>query len=179
MELTIIDGAQLALNLPAHQSFADWRDIGAQLCGRAKAINWLIGDWLIAGVERYGEQARDAANALFRADVERLHPIVQTCRAFPGEERRAALSFGHHAAVATIDHDEAARLLEEAERDRLTVAALKARARVQAPRLSLPDDDPEDLSFRRIVQAWNLASREARAMFLESAEECDLGVIEL
>ena len=178
----ISTSTQIAFDLPATATFEQWSDAGRQLRRGARTINWLIGDWLIAGSERFGDRARSEALAIFRSDVERFDPIVRTCRRFPSDRRHEALSFGHHLAVMAVPDDgEADRLLAEAEAARITAAALKAQVRVAQDRQvpMLPDDDPEDTAMRLIAQAWNRAPRAARESFLELAEEAELGVIDL
>lgn len=170
------------LALPATETFADWQALGRRLCLGARAINWLIGDWLIDGAERFGEKAREEAQSIFRSDVDRFAPIVDTCRRFPEPKRHHALTFGHHLAVMAIDDDTAAeQLLTMAEENRLTTAALKAEVKVirSESRLPLTDDDPEDTAMRHIAQAWNRAPKASRLAFLELAQESDLGVIDL
>ena len=171
----------LPLALPATQTFEDWSNLGRRLCSSARKLNWLIGDWLIDGSTRFGDGARDEANAIFRADVERFDPILKTCRRFPEDTRHQALTFGHHLAVLPVEDDqEAEAILAEAETNQLTVAAVKAKVRVRyAPPSFLPDDDPEDTAMRLIAQAWNRAPIAARESFIELANEADLGEIEL
>lgn len=176
------DLGQLALTLPVTETFDEWRNLGRRLCLGARAINWLIGDWMIDGAERFGDQARDEAQAIFQSDVERFDPIVRTCRRFPDDRRHKGLTFSHHLAVMSIDDDaKADDLLAKAETEHLTTAALKAEVMLvrSHTRLPLVDDDPEDTAMRAIAQAWNRASRGARQDFLELAEQADLGVIDL
>lgn len=178
---TLTPEPTLALHLPAATSFEEWSNLGRKLCAGARFMNWIIGDWLIEGSERFGDKARDEANTIFRSDVERFDPIIKTCRRFPEHARHQALTFGHHLAVAGIeDHDQAEQLLTMAERDRLTTAALKAQVKVthRQPRL-MEDDDPEDTAMRHIAQAWNRAPKASRLAFLELAQESELGVIDL
>lgn len=171
------------LSLPATETFDDWTALGRRLCMSARAVNWLIGDWLIEGSERFGEQAREEAIAIFRSDVQRFDPIVKTCRRFPPDRRHQALTFGHHAAVSEIPEDQAEKLLVEAERERVTVSMLKAQVRVmmdgQSKLIPLDDDDPDDTAMRRMVHAWNLGNRKSRQDFVELIQESDMGVIDL
>lgn len=171
------------LSLPETETFDDWRNLGRKLCMSARAVNWLIGDWLIDGAERFGDQAREEAQAIFRSDVQRFDPIVKTCRRFPPERRHDALTFGHHAAVAAIEDDaEAEKVLTEAEASGATVAMVKATVRVITAETALPgleDDDPDDTAMRRMVHAWNLGNRKSRADFVELIQESDFGVIDL
>lgn len=174
---------QPSLALPITGTFEDWSGLGRRLCASARAVNWLIGDWLIEGSERFGEKARDEANAIFRADVDRFAPIVDTCRRFPEERRRPALTFGHHLAVMPVADDaEADRMLARAETERLTKAALKAEVRVSFGRQQsmLPDDDPLDAAYRIVIQASNrCGSKEARRLAVEAIIEADYGVVDL
>lgn len=169
------------MSLPATETFADWQSLGRRLCMGARTINWLIGDWLIDGAERFGDKAREEAQSIFRSDVDRFAPIVDTCRRFPEPKRHPALTFGHHQAVmAVADDAEAEKLLARAEADGFTVAALKAEVRVsRAPQSFLPDDDPTDGAYRQIIQAWNRAPVAARELAAESIAESHLGVIDL
>lgn len=171
------------LSLPVTPTFEDWRDLGRRLCMGARAVNWLIGDWLIDGAERFGEKARAEAQSIFRSDVARFDPILRTCRRFPREKRHESLTFGHHLAVSVVDDDiEAEKLLEQAEQTGATVAMLRATVRVTSATSYLPgldDDDPVDTAMRRIVQAWNLAGKAARQDFVELLKDSDMGVIEL
>lgn len=176
------DLATLPLALPATETFAEWSELGRSLCAGARAMNWLIGDWLIAGVEVHGQKAREEANRIFRADVERFDPILKTCRRFPEGKRHERLTFGHHVAVMAIPDDEQAEaLLTEAEQSRLTIASLKAKVRVEHHQQHslIDDDDPEDTAMRAIVHAWNRAPMTARTAFLELASESHMGVIDL
>lgn len=170
----------LALALPQTNSLEEWSDLGRKLCSGVRAMNWLIGDWMIAGTERYGEKAREEANAIFRSDVSRFDPIMRTCRRFPEPKRHTALTFGHHLAVMSVPDDfDAEQLLRKAEQERLTTAALRAEARVRVPQAALVDDDPDDTAMRAIAQAWNRAPRISRQAFLELAQESSMGIIDL
>lgn len=164
--------------LPEGATFQQWKEYGSGFVTAGRMLNWLIGDWIIAGVERFGEKARDHANSIFRRDVDRLAPIVDTCRTFPEPKRRPTLSFTHHQIAAKApDPSEA---LDQAERDGLSCADLRAHIRVAVPTFHLPDDDPEDASYRMIIQASNrCGSPEARRLAIEAIIEADYGVVDL
>jgi hypothetical protein len=174
---------QLALSLPDTATFDDWSTFGAKLLAGRRKLSWLIGDWLIAGMDRYGDQARDEAVRLSRTDIDRFGLIVDVCRRFPEDKRHAALTFDHHAAVARLDDERAASMLDDAERLKLPVLMLRAQVREtrisQGDLLPAEDDDPEDREMRAVVQSWNRARPSARRAFLELAEESHMGVIDL
>lgn len=172
----------LPLVLPETSTFEEWSSLGRLLVSGRRKLDFLTGDWLIRGSTEYGDKARSEANAIFRADVERFGPMLDVCRRFPETRRHEALTFGHHLAVMPVEDDEQAEaILVEAETNRMTVAAVKAQVRVTTNRQTtiLPDDDPEDTAYRRIVQAWNRAPRGVRKLFQEQIEETGLKVIDL
>lgn len=181
--LTPITAAQpmLPLVLPETRTFDEWSSLGRVLLTARRKLNWLVGDWLDRGLTLYGDKARDEANRIYRSDVDRFAPILETCRRFPELARHETLTFEHHAMVRDLDGQEAEKLLVRAERSHMTVAAFKAEVRVSSNRQTtiLEDDDPEDTAMRRIVQAWNQASKSAREAFLELVVESDLGGIDL
>jgi hypothetical protein len=174
----------LLFEIAEPQTFEGWQDTLTKLVTAGRRINWMIGDCLIAGLEQFGERARDEANRIARLDIDRLGPIVDTCRRFPEPTRHPLLTFGHHLAVMAVkDDSEAQRILTAAETDRMTVAAVKAHVRVSTDRQTtlLPDDDPDDREYRQMAQAWNRCSSiSARQMFVEAIEEAGInGEIEL
>jgi len=176
----------LGLDLPETMTFDEWTNLGRKLCMARRAVNWVIGDWLIFGCDeaRFGRAALEEANAIFVADADRFAPIVDTCRRFPEDRRRAALTFGHHLAVMAVEDDtEAETLLAKAEAERMTVAALRAEAKVRTDRQAtmLPNDpDPEDDAYRTIIQASNrCGSPEARRLAIEAIIEANYGVVDL
>lgn len=164
--------------LPPEASFEEWKDTGLQFMMAGRMLNWLIGDWFREGHARFGAKALAYRNRIFRRDVDRFGPIIEVCARFPQDERHKELTWGHHAVAMEADDPHA--MLRKAEDEGLTVAALKAAVKVASRQCEMPiDDDPEDTAYRRIVQAWNLASRSSREDFLESAQEAGLGVIDL
>jgi hypothetical protein len=170
--------SSFAFSMPADATFQQWQHQGSEFVTAGRMLNWLIGDWIIAGVERFGERARDHANQIFRRDVDRLAPIVDTCRAFDPPKRRKNLSFTHHQIAAKAP--DPSQALDQAERDGLSCADLRAHVRVAAPTFHLEDDDPEDAAYRIVIQASNrCGSAEARQMAVEAIIAANYGIVDL
>lgn len=118
--------SETALDLPKELSFEVWRDLGLQL-GRAEhSISWWVGDWWAFGEHHYGERKAIVESEDWNG------PAFQTCRnagsvcaAFETSRRRDALSFTHHAEVASLDPGVADVLLDEAEREGWTFRELR------------------------------------------------------
>jgi hypothetical protein len=93
-----------------------WQEIGHKLALAERSVAWWIGDWWICGDHRYGARARQCESW----DLLRLETCMNygsVCRAFPPSRRREALSFSHHAAVASLPAADADRLLDRCEKE--------------------------------------------------------------
>lgn len=170
------------LDLSATSTFEEWRQQGMGLELMFAKVSWLIGDWIDAGARTYGTKAHEEANRIFRRFEKKLDPAVKVCQRFPAEVRRPALTFEHYLAVLPIgDLRREEAMLAEAETHGLTAPMLKAKIKIEegARQPSLPDDDPEDAAYRRLVHAWNLSPMSAREALMEEVEDKGMGVIEL
>lgn len=126
LALVVSEEPDLSLDLPKGQSFDDWVETGRQLASANKVLNWWIGDWWAAGNHRYGARAAVAAQGIFGRGFQSLANMASVCRAFSTSRRREHLSFSHHEAVAVLKPDQADKLLDRAERENLSVHALRA-----------------------------------------------------
>ncbi|WP_300562981.1 hypothetical protein [Companilactobacillus sp.] len=167
-------------SLPEQATFDEWKESGVQFMLAGRMINWLIGDWMRQGADRFGWEAVNFANSIFRRDIERFGPIVDVCTKFPEEQRHKSLTFGHHAAVVSLDDPHP--LLERAEAEGMTVATLRAHVTVVRHAEQPPlwnDDTEEDKAYREGVQCLNRLPRDVRQMIVEAFVEVDCGVVEL
>lgn len=79
-----------------------------------RASPWWIGDMINRGEDLFGEEFGEVCgNTLSTEMVSRYASVA---RRVPAQNRRAALSWSAHAAVARLSHPEQRRLLAEAER---------------------------------------------------------------
>lgn len=82
-------------------SFADWAGMGTWLEQIEKGIQWWIGDWMVYGEERFGEEAAQAVDATGWS-IATLSQYRWVCQSVPRRNRRADLSFFHHREVAHL-----------------------------------------------------------------------------
>ncbi|MBM4000430.1 MAG: hypothetical protein FJ297_12990 [Planctomycetes bacterium] len=92
-----------------------------------RASPWWIGDLLNAGDERFGEAFSQACEGLISG--EQLQRYESIARRVPQANRRAALSWSAHAAVARLSGDLQREVLELAERHGWDSVELRRRAR--------------------------------------------------
>jgi hypothetical protein len=120
--------ADTALTLAEEISFEEWAEIGALLGRIARSTAWWIGDWLCYGEATYLERYAQAVDDLG------LHPqtlmnCASVCRRVARRQRRAGLSFSHHAEVASLDPEEQDRWLGRAEAEGWSRSELRRRLR--------------------------------------------------
>lgn len=118
------DGASsVALGSLDGLSFDDWCQLGQQLCGMAKGVQWWIGDWWRAG-HRYGDRAKAVGANIFGLEFQTLVNCGNVANKFEPNRRRL-LSFSHHAEVAGLPPSEADALLDKAEAEGLSKRELR------------------------------------------------------
>lgn len=130
-----------ALALPDDLSFERWEEIGATIATMRDGVQWWAGDWINFGESRYGETYSQAVQETGRSE-QTLMNIAWVARQFPPERRRESLSWSHHAEVAALDAEDADRLLDRAERDKLSRSAL--RALVREAKKGIPEAQPAE-----------------------------------
>ena len=79
-----------------------------------RASPWWIGDMINAGEDMYGEEFGEVCGHTL--STEMVSRYASVARRVPAQNRRAALSWSAHAAVARLPHAQQRRLLAEAER---------------------------------------------------------------
>jgi len=79
-----------------------------------RASPWWIGDMINAGEDLYGEEFGEVCGDTL--STEMVSRYASVARRVPAQNRRPALSWSAHAAVARLPHAQQRRLLAEAER---------------------------------------------------------------
>lgn len=173
----------IALTLPADPTFEQWIDAGRTLAANRRQLDWLVGDWLQVGRERFHDQAEFA----FLADALGVSPrmlgtVEKAVRAFPPHLRDQGLTIEHHAHAAALPEQERLPFLNRARREHWTpeqarIEVVKLRT-VIGERSVMERDDPDYDELIAISRAWNRAHRHVREQFADLVRESDLGVID-
>ncbi len=114
------------LVIPPDVSYDEWETLGRFLRVLESAVRWWLGDWLAFGEHKYGQrysQALDESDLTYSSLANSKYVSSKV----PPEQRNGNLSWSHHAEVASLDHEEQRRLLEEAAREKLSVRQLRER----------------------------------------------------
>jgi hypothetical protein len=116
---------------------AEWARAGRFLGTIARSSGWWIGDWIRYGNARYGEKY-EAAAKITGYDVQSLMNMAYVASRFEISRRREKLSFSHHGEVAALPSDQQDLWLDRAEREALSVHALRVQLKRSATGLAPP-----------------------------------------
>lgn len=101
---------------PRKLAFDRWLAVGRQLASITSASAWCLGDWLTYGEAKYTGRYREAIEKT-SLNYKTLRNYAWVTRRFDLARRRDALSFGHHAEVASLSEIEQDFWLSKAERE--------------------------------------------------------------
>lgn len=144
-------------------SFAEYEQLGQALARLGSASRWWLGDWILWGEERFGEEQAQALTSL-RISEERLLDYVRVARLVPPERRRAEVPWSCHRLVATLPEEEQVRWLGLAEEEgwsfrelqeamRREALAQRREAEVEAEELPWEEDDDDQAVEGESVEA--------------------------
>jgi hypothetical protein len=116
-----IEATPVGLRLSKDLTFDEWSAIASSFGKALQTAAWCIGDWLVYGERKWGQQllldgdefdpdapnripshAYDAAVSATGLDRQTLSQYAGVCRKIPMEERRLHVSFGHHRILAPL-----------------------------------------------------------------------------
>ena len=143
---------RVGLRIPPALSFDDWERAGRRIADLVDSSGWWLGDWLVFGREHYPDRYQRAIRAV-GLSYQTLRNYAWVAGRFEFGRRRAALTFQHHAEIASLSCDVQERLLDQAERHAWTTKQLRTALRAERdgdappsgppariPRIALPQD---------------------------------------
>ena len=116
----------VGLNL-AHMELTrdEYETLGYVLGGMHETLKWAIGDYLIEGERRYGQEAYQLQESLGISEESRRQ-YVRVAEAIPMSRRHPELTWSHHRAVSALEPAEQDMWLEQAEAHHWSKAELEA-----------------------------------------------------
>ena len=118
----------MGLRMPPKLAFEAWERAGRQLSAMVGLSSWWLGDWLVYGKRHYPDRYQQAIRAA-GLKYQTLRNYAWVSRRFELSRRRAALSFQHHAEVASLPPDEQDQWLDRAEKGMWTIKQLRTHIR--------------------------------------------------
>ena len=119
-------------------TFDEWAQCGQELWGLKQAVQWAVGDWLLAGERKFGERYAQALDET-RYSYGSLRNIAWVAGQFPREHRQGSLSWSHHMAVAGVDEPARFELLDRA----LDEGYTRDELRTEVKRLKASSDEAD------------------------------------
>lgn len=136
-------------------SVHDWIVAGQRFGKLARCSQWLVGDWIRYGETRWGEKYAFAAK-ITGYDPATLRNIAYVASRFDLSIRNDKLTFSHHALLAGLQEEDARRhWLARAEKDRLSVADLRAELRMRRRKDEHPGTSEEVLTHEGDASSSN------------------------
>ena len=143
---------------PEDMSFGQWMRAGTILRTLNRSLMWALGDWINFGERRYGEKYSQAIDAT-DYDYDTCYRASMVAKIFAPDQRRAALSWGHHREVTDIaEPSERSQVLSHAEGEGLSVHGLRQYRRQQKGRSGL-SVEASDLLRKASKEAGRLVER--------------------
>ncbi|WP_405528491.1 LmbU family transcriptional regulator [Streptomyces avidinii] len=159
---------KVGLQMPAGMSFDDWEKAGRQLSGIVDSSSWWLGDWLVYGKDHYTDRYQRGIRAA-GLQYQTLRNYAWVSRRFDFSRRRGALSFQHHAELASLPHDEQESWLDRAEQRKWTTKQLRSAiraAREDEAQVRLPAEPTRRLEVPGSrLQWWHKAAERAGVDF--------------
>ncbi|MEV0323903.1 LmbU family transcriptional regulator [Streptomyces sp. NPDC050658] len=120
---------KVGLQLPVGLTFENWESAGRQLSGIVNSTSWWLGDWLVYGKDHYSDRYERGVRAA-GLQYQTLRNYAWVSRRFEMGRRRAALSFQHHAELASRPVEEQEHWLDQAEQHGWSTKQLRRAMRV-------------------------------------------------
>ncbi|MFI9754694.1 LmbU family transcriptional regulator [Streptomyces collinus] len=120
---------RVGLRMPARMAYDEWERAGQQLAGVLDSSSWWLGDWLVYGKDHYTDRYQRGIRAA-GLSYQTLRNYAWVARRFGFARRRPALSFQHHAELASMPAEEQDLWLDRAEEGRWSTKQLRAALRV-------------------------------------------------
>jgi hypothetical protein len=119
---------RVGMQIPADLAFEDWERAGRQLAGIVDSSAWWLGDWLVYGKEHYADRYQLGIRTA-GLQYQTLRNYAWVARRFELNRRRPALTFQHHAEVASLPIPEQEFWLDRAERVKWSTKQLRTAIR--------------------------------------------------
>lgn len=153
---------KVGLQMPAKMAYDEWERAGRQLADVLDSSSWWLGDWLVYGKDHYTDRYQRGIRAA-GLSYQTLRNYAWVSRRFDLTRRRAALSFQHHAELASMQVTEQDLWLDRAEAQQWTTKQL--RCAIRAERRGEPQPAAAEPSRRLEVpgsrlQWWHKAAEQ-------------------
>jgi hypothetical protein len=154
---------KVGLQMPARMAYEEWERAGRQLADVLDSSSWWLGDWLVYGKDHYTDRYQRGIRAA-GLSYQTLRNYAWVSRRFDLSRRRAALSFQHHAELASMTVEEQDRWLDRAEQGQWTTKQLRGAVRAERRGAQQPCAPSEPIGRLEVrgsrLQRWHRAAEQ-------------------
>lgn len=118
---------------PQDLDASEWASAGRRIGAVGRCVQWLLGDWIAYGNDKFGERY-SRASRITGYDPQTLMNMVYVASRFSVSRRRENLSWSHHEALAALEPEEQDSWLDQAAEHRWSVSDLRAMLRLSRKR---------------------------------------------
>jgi hypothetical protein len=127
----------------------EWQAYGSKLGAVSNSSSWWLGDWVRFGQRQYTDHRYQLASHISGYDEHTLQNFAYVAGRYEASRRREALTWSHHAELASLEPADQDRWLDQATVQHLSVRRLRENVRherrlahdnAQPP---LQDDQPD------------------------------------
>ncbi|MGW2421046.1 LmbU family transcriptional regulator [Streptomyces sp. NPDC001709] len=119
---------KVGLQMPTGIGYDEWERAGRQLADVLDSSSWWLGDWLVYGKDHYTDRYQRGIRAA-GLSYQTLRNYAWVSRRFELSRRRPALSFQHHAELASMPAEQQDLWLDRAEQHKWTTKQLRGALR--------------------------------------------------
>jgi hypothetical protein len=119
---------KVGLQMPTGLAYDEWERAGRQLAGVLDSSSWWLGDWMAYGKDHYTDRYQRGIRAA-GLQYQTLRNYAWVSRRFAFTRRRPALSFQHHAELASMPVEEQELWLDRAEQGQWSTKQLRGALR--------------------------------------------------
>ncbi|MFE4695532.1 LmbU family transcriptional regulator [Streptomyces sp. NPDC056738] len=119
---------KVGLQMPAKMAYDEWERAGRQLADVLDSSSWWLGDWMVYGKDHYTDRYQRGIRAA-GLSYQTLRNYAWVSRRFDLTRRRSALSFQHHAELASMPVADQELWLDRAEQRQWTTKQLRGALR--------------------------------------------------
>lgn len=152
---------KVGLQMPTGMAYDEWERAGRQLADVLDSSSWWMGDWLVYGKDHYTDRYQRGIRAA-GLSYQTLRNYAWVSRRFDLTRRRPALTFQHHAELASMPVAEQDLWLDRAEQRQWTTKQLRSAIRAarqgeQQPRTPIEPSRRLEVPGSRL-QWWHKAA---------------------
>jgi hypothetical protein len=154
---------RVGLQMPAKMAYDEWERAGRQLADVLDSSSWWLGDWLVYGKDHYTDRYQRGIRAA-GLSYQTLRNYAWVSRRFDLTRRRPALSFQHHAELASMPVTDQEVWLDRAEQREWSTKQL--RGALRAARQGEPEPAAPAEPSRRLevpgsrLEWWHQAAQQ-------------------